>query len=127
MQAGENLKLQLAKVLAGETTLETNLIIDSVGEGFRRHWVNTYELIYCFEIPKRLLREGSVNLLHHGARRPLPGSAGPAAATGVSPVAGATHARARAGGGIGEARGPRPPPPHGCIRGRRRAAAWGCT
>ena len=43
MQAGENLKLQLAKVLAGETTLETNLIIDSVGEGFnsarslRRH------------------------------------------------------------------------------------------
>ena len=34
MQAGENLKLQLAKVLAGETTLETNLFIDSVGEGF---------------------------------------------------------------------------------------------
>ena len=34
VQAGENLKLQLAKVRASETTLETNLIIDSVGESF---------------------------------------------------------------------------------------------
>ena len=55
VQAGENLKLQLAKVLAGETTLETNLIIDSVGEGFnsarslRRHTALWRErvLVHC--------------------------------------------------------------------------------
>ena len=61
--------------------------------------------------PKRLLREGSVNSLHHGAPRPLPGSAGAGRRHGG--VAGRgrhPRGRGRAGARIGEARGPRPPP-----------------